>query len=530
MSIHVSLNSMAPALVGLVVTLLLHKIWRVRSEQVQLAAIPTIGPQGFFGSYIGAIQFMSRGREMVEEGYYKYPEGAFKIPLINGWVIYVNGKKMAEDIKKASTNELNFVEAVGERLKLDYTMGKGIRVLPYHAEVVRTTLTRSIAARFPDIRDEIVHAFNNVVPATEDWTSVHALPSIMKIVTRTTNRFLVGLPLCREPEWIDLNMNYTIKVFLSAQCIDLFPTFLHPIIARMVTPLPSAMRRSMKYLVPMIEERLAKEKEYGNEDWPDKPNDLLSWLLEDTPGPEQRTMEELTHRVLAVNLAAIHTTSMAFTNTLYHLAAAKPDVVQTLREEIEEAVNEMGWTKLTMGRLWKLDSFLQETQRTNGTGASEIVSPMSSSPLFVCAHLNPIYIAVMSRKVMKDFIFSDGTFVPAGSIIAYPGYSTHHDESLYKNATTMDPFRFSKMREQNGESIRHQMVTTREEWVLFGTGKTACPGRFFAVNELKALLSHVLLTYDVKLEQEGELPQDEWYADACVPNKSAHVLFRRRQS
>lgn len=34
----------------------------------------------------------------------------------------------------------------------------------------------------------------------------------------------------------------------------------------------------------------------------------------------------------------------------------------------------------------------------------------------------------MQRKVLKDFVFSDGTVVPKGHIIAVPNFAMHHDE------------------------------------------------------------------------------------------------------
>ena len=41
-----------------------------------------------------------------------------------------------------------------------------------------------------------------------------------------------------------------------------------------------------------------------------------------------------------------------------------------LREEIEPIVATHGWTKAAMGKMWKLDSFLRESQRYNGIGIS----------------------------------------------------------------------------------------------------------------------------------------------------------------
>jgi hypothetical protein len=55
------------------------------------------------------------------------------------------------------------------------------------------------------------------------------------------------------------------------------------------------------------------------------------------------------------------------------------------------------------------------------------------------------------------------------------------------------------------------------------------PGRFFAANQLKALLAHTLMAYEVKLENEGRKPEDMWIADVCLPNPTARIMFRARQ-
>lgn len=90
----------------------------------------------------------------------------------------------------------------------------------------------------------------------------------------------------------------------------------------------------MKFLAPIIEERFKKIEEYGK-DYPDKPvrcirftesvgpyeslslkNDLLSWLMDEAEG-EERTVKALTVRILTVNFAAIHTSSMVCARTQF---------------------------------------------------------------------------------------------------------------------------------------------------------------------------------------------------------------------
>ena len=57
--------------------------------------------------------------------------------------------------------------------------------------------------------------------------------------------------------------------------------------------------------------------------------------------------------------------SQSLTHALFDLAAA-PEYIQPLREEIESVLAVEGWTKIAMGKMWKLDSFLKESQRVNG--------------------------------------------------------------------------------------------------------------------------------------------------------------------
>jgi hypothetical protein len=65
--------------------------------------------------------------------------------------------------------------------------------------------------------------------------------------------------------------------------------------------------------------------------------------------------------------------SQSFTQALYHLAAA-PEYVAPLREELEAALLDVGWSKAAMGKCVKLDSFLRESQRFTGSSAGQSFS------------------------------------------------------------------------------------------------------------------------------------------------------------
>ncbi|KAK7460913.1 hypothetical protein VKT23_008841 [Stygiomarasmius scandens] len=491
--------------VGFGALFLLSKIARAQLTRYKLSHIPTVGPDGFLSSFYGGYQFVLHARDIIQEGYDKYHGRAFKVRMPDQWAVVITGPDMINDLKKAHDDYLSFDEAIKDSIQADYTVGKATMLNNYHMDVVRTTLTRNIAVRFSDIRDEIITAFSEEIPVSHEWTALPALATVMRVVCRTTNRLLVGLPLCREPDYIRLNIEFTIDVFKAARIINLFPDLLKPIAGYTLTPLGTAIARALRHLGPMIEDRLQKEEEYDR-NWPERPNDLISWLLDENPQGELRTVRDLTMRVLSINMAAIHTTSMAFTNILYHLAIQPEPVITALRDEVQSMTDEYGWTKLAMGQMRLVDSFMKEVARTLGSGATAI-----------------------DRKVLKDFTFSDGTFVPAGSRISVPSFALHHDDRYYEDPHEFRPFRFSDMRANEGESIKHQMITPNPEYFFFGTGRHSCPGRFFAVNELKTLVAHTLLTYDVKLEGDRkEVPKPFWFSRTIMPNRTAKVMFRKR--
>jgi hypothetical protein len=56
------------------------------------------------------------------------------------------------------------------------------------------------------------------------------------------------------------------------------------------------------------------------------------------------------------------------------------------------------------------------------------------------------------------------------------------------------------------------------------------PGRFFAANEVKALLAHLLMMYDMKLEigKSTRIPRQFRLGSRYIP-RNANLLFRKRQ-
>ncbi|TBU42576.1 cytochrome P450 [Dichomitus squalens] len=480
----------------------------IRWRTNPLNSIPTVGgPSAPILCYLSALNFLLHPRELLTEGYQKFHGSVFKVALIDQWLVVVSGSKLVDEVRRHADEQLSFVEGVEDLIQTRYTLGPEMTSDPYHVDIIKEKLMRTLPVVLPDVIDELTYAVPNYIPANEtEWISVNVLKTMLNVVARVSNRVFVGLPVCRNQAYLDIAIAFTIDVIKDRTIINIFPDFVKGFIAGLTTNVKTSTRRAIPHIKPLLDERKAKIEEHGlGEPWEGKPNDMLEWILEQAI-PRRCTDEAIVQRILLVNFAAIHTSSNSMTHALFDLAAA-PEYIQPLREEIEPIVAAEGWTKAAMGKMWKLDSFLRESQRFNGIGLTSV-----------------------TRKAMKDVALSDGTVLPKGSLIVTASYPIHHDNTIYENANTFDPFRFSRMREVEGEGMKYQFVNTSLEYVSFGHGKHACPGRFFAANELKAILAYIVVNYDLKIGGDGERPPNICFATNIVPNPKGEILFRKRKA
>jgi cytochrome P450 len=61
-----------------------------------------------------------------------------------------------------------------------------------------------------------------------------------------------------------------------------------------------------------------------------------------------------------------------------------------------------------------------------------------------------------------------------------------------------------------------------------GHGKDSCPGRFFATMELKVIITHLLLNYDLQFLPENKRPQNRYYGTTVAVDRTAEVMLKKR--
>jgi cytochrome P450 len=314
----------------------------------------------------------------------------------------------------------------------------------------------------------------------------------------------------RNEEYLVNAANFAGDVVISATFIRLIPRFLRPLFA-WIFLIPSRLHvyRCSKYLVPLVKERLANFKESEGKETPDMPLDLLSWNIRESAkssDPKEQTPERLVLRLMVLNFASIHTSTFAATQMLFDLFSSPhaSEYVEEIREEISQVLKENGgkWSKAAVAKLVKTDSAIRESLRIST----------------FLAH-------GMQRLVIgpKGVTTTNGLHLPYRSLLATSTCSIHHDDDVYKDAMTYKAFRFCQ---PEGPSL--PIVTTSDQFLAFGHGRHACPGRFFAAVELKLLMAYILMNYDVKRLETR--PKNFVMSATILPPMKATISVKRRKA
>ncbi|KAL4758982.1 cytochrome P450 [Aspergillus foveolatus] len=391
----------------------------------------------------------------------------------------------------------------------DYTNILSDSYLPAHTVVKK--LTPALGRIVPNVIDELKHAFDVEVPECCDkWVTVTIYSMILKLINRSTSRIIVGDVLCRSEDWLNTVLDYTYNLGIIIFLLRPLPRFLRPLVAGLLPQVRHA-RKILDHvkndiIVPMILERRQKE---ANDPNYRKPDDFMQWMMDTADNDYDKQPGNIAQGLMIIMaLAVTHTSTITITQSLYDLLI-RPEYVQPLRQEIIDTLKH-GWanaTKADFATQVRLDSFLRESQR-----------------------LNPTHEVNVQRIAKETLVFKDGFVVPKGTHVCFAAGPLSRDPELIDDPETFDGFRWCKDRQYNKKGHNHSLVALSKLNLHFGYGRQACPGRFFAENTSKAILSRLLVEYDLKFSEgnEGRRPWNIRNGEQIVPNIYTKVLIRKR--
>ncbi|KAI0721404.1 cytochrome P450 [Cerioporus squamosus] len=481
-----------------------------------LRRVPTVGgPSAPLLSYLSAVisragrtSSCRKGTRRCDNSGMRYHGSAFKVALPHRWLVVISGLDGVEDIRRRPDSDLSISSASNEQLQRKSMLGIDSHEARWHVDVIKTTFTRSLPSILPDLLDELPSTVQGSIPCASGWTAVNVQPAAQNIIAQLSSHAFVGPPLSSSGAYLDLAIRFSLARMKEANRMKAIPQVLRPIAARIVNKSHSALLEGLAYLEPMVRARRAAMDQFGN-DWRDRPNDLLQSYIDEA---SERNVSDrrVAEKLFLTNFASIHTSSTSMANVLCDLAAF-PEFIAPLRAEVEEVIAAEGWTKAAIDKMWKVDSLLRESQR-----------------------LHTVVPLALTRMTIRDMTLVDGTFVPKGTLIAVASSPAHRDEKLYPDADVFDPFRFSRACEETGVSAAQAFTHTSAKWLAFGHGKHACPGRFFAADELKGLIAYIVLNYDIKADDidgaSGRSARSPAFGSTGTAITSGKIMVRKRKS
>ncbi|KAI1367696.1 cytochrome P450 [Xylaria arbuscula] len=524
----------APNIVGAAVTVALfitsiNLIRRLFSSASLPSDLPWAGV-GKYGNRLGRVKgnltSIFNLKDLLNEGYAKYSKDdkTYVLPyFINGPQVVLPPSQIPWLMEQP--DDVLSQEAVNrEFLQADYSFFHANMVDgPVHPEIIQHQFTKKIGNFSDDIVDEVRACLDDCWGTdTEEWREVKVYDTMLLVISRMSLRVFMGLPLCRDETFISICGNYIRKVAIAAAAISLFPEFLKPIVGPVFTIFDYILyRRCRRFLMPIIRGRLDELK------GPDKVkaspgdvqmhNDYVQWALEHALARPILNPLEFDPRVIAARFsvlafAAIQSSVITITNAIFDLASSGECArsLEVMREEVLDVADDGAaattWSKTALSRMTNIDSALRESLRLNG---------------------------FIERGIMKKVVAPEGVTLPDGSHIlcgtkvGVSGYSIHHDETNYPGAHKYDAFRFARGQETDGKKRPQGLINTSDTFLSFSHGSHACPGRFFAANQLKIALGHIALMYEI--EPIADRPVNKWLFGHIAPPLTETLRVRRRK-
>ncbi|KAF2188053.1 cytochrome P450 [Zopfia rhizophila CBS 207.26] len=420
--------------------------------------------QGLLSSDKARMQYLTNSRAVLEKGI-TMVKGIFRVQTGDGPRI-VLPNSFADEIR--NNQSLNFAETVAESTFSTYPGFEPMGLITHKniiQDVVRLKLTRSL-----------------------EWQEMALKAFIYRFVAKLSSRVFLGPEVCNNEDWLNICVSYTVNIFQAQRVLRTWNPLLRPLVhwflpeCRLVRKEKEMTRQ---IITPIVKSRLAERKAHGGVS--SKTADMVGWIQDVARGKDMNVKLEDAQLLLAV--AAIHTTTEALSYIMTDLLD-HPEAIPRLREEIVGVLKDGGWKKTSLMQMKLLDSVLKESQR-----------------------LHPIGIVTL----------------PKGSD-TYVTTENHTSPEIYPSPHEFVPDRFLLKRESGDAAANNkwQFVTTSPEHLGFGHGRHACPGRFFASNEIKVALVHLLLKYEWKYGEEGKMPELVVGHSPSVPINQK-VMCRRRE-
>lgn len=295
------------------------------------------------------------------------------------------------------------------------------------------------------------------------------MDDVQQLVARISGLVFAGDEVGENRELVTAMATYAQSIFSAAIFYMVLPVRLADIAVRHYLNVGKQIAITMKYMTPVLRKVKKQEDEEGKLN----PTFFMHMMLH-TPNADgsDPSPEDAAFWLQDITFASIHTTSLFVTWSL-HLLSDRPDVQELVRQETEAAKKKHGHLSPTAVRdMPIIDSIFREALRLNGD-----------------------YVGI-NHKAVQDTVLSNGILIPKGMSVGMAVNDAHTDPNIQDIGENniplneFDPRRHIARKTKKSTAIGLDLLS-------FGMGYHACPGRYFASQEICYMLAKILENYDI---------------------------------
>jgi hypothetical protein len=157
------------------------------------------GKNGLFAALDSSIKTILNVRETLKHGG-KLPSAnshGFKFSTLLDGVIVALPMQNFKWLANLPETTASFYKAHEEQFQMSHTIPAVTTTDPELTKVLVKVLTRRSKGTVADLQDEMHWACQDVPYGRRDWQPLCLYPEVVRILAATSNRMLVGLPLCK---------------------------------------------------------------------------------------------------------------------------------------------------------------------------------------------------------------------------------------------------------------------------------------------------------------------------------------------
>ncbi|KAI2470639.1 cytochrome P450 [Annulohypoxylon bovei var. microspora] len=485
-----------------------------KTTRLKLASVP---PFRWLVQRIDAWQYLLWGPSIIQRKFDTAKGEPFEVLAPDTRYVFVSSEKHINELDTAPDTVLSLQAASKQMLQPVYTMHgfnwfdrRGTEGVGF-IRALRTLLTNNLPCILPEVGYLVRRRFSKLHSESpiQNGSRVSAIyPMIVNIVVLANAVSFFGKDIAKNESFMVSALAYIEETLICAEIVRLTPKFLSPLIGGIIARRLHSHEIIFDTLLQIAEERCQERDLKNRGHRVPKHDDCIQWIMETSPQKNPWTAKRVVHEVMAIWFGSVHALSTTITFAIHDLSL-HPEYVEPLRNELSTSYEAF---ERTGDGLPLLDSFIKESAR-----------------------LTPVESMSTRRSALKPFIISDGTKLAPGDWACTPVRAIMQNADLYPSPLDFQGFRFvnKEILEQLDidakvtQSKPSSLTTIDKTWHVWGTGRMACPGRFYAAAVMKVIVSQMLLNYDCELVEKDSSRWFTWRS-SMLPKPSTAVILKHR--